>query len=257
MLPENSLPAFKKSVELGVTTLELDLAISKDKKVVVSHEPFISRTYCLDSLGKEIPKEDDKKYNLYQMTFNEIKTFDCGTKPHPRFPDQQHLKTYKPLLEEVIRLSDALNPKIRYNIEIKASPDYDNIFTPEPKEYVQLVLGVVNKFGIADRCNLQSFDIRILNEIKKQDPNIIIALLVDGSESIDDKLKKLDFKPEIISPTFQLLDINLVKMYQAEGFKIIPWTVNETQDMQQMMAMSVDGIITDFPDKLIALSTSN
>ena len=178
LLPENSLPAFQKAVELGVTTLELDLAISKDKKVVVSHEPFISRTYCLDSLGNEISEEDGKKYNFYQMTYEEIKLFDCGSKAHPRFPKQEHFKTNKPLLSEVIELGDSLNPDIRYNIEIKASPEYDNIFSPEPKEFVELVLEVINKYGIFDRSNLQSFDVRILNEIKQQAPKMKTALFI-------------------------------------------------------------------------------
>lgn len=256
LFPENSLPAFEKAVELGVTTLELDLAISKDKQVVVSHEPFISRTYCLDSLGNEIPKEDDKKYNLYQMTFEQIKMFDCGSKSHPRFPEQKKFKTYKPLLSEVITLADSLNPGIRYNIEIKAQPSYDGIFTPEPEEYVRLVLEVITTYGISSRCNLQSFDIRILNEIKKQKPEILQALLIDGSESIEDKLKELDFKPEIISPAFELLDAKAVKKYQNQGYKIIPWTVNTPEDMQVMMDLGVEGIITDFPDILLGLLTA-
>lgn len=256
LLPENSLPAFQKAIELGVNTLELDLAISKDKLVVVSHEPFISRTYCLDSLGNEIQEEDDKKYNLYQMTYEQIKTFDCGSKKHPRFPDQDQLKIYKPLLSEVITLADSLNSNIRYNIEIKAQPSYDGIFTPNPEEFVNLVLEVVKKYGILSRCNLQSFDVRILNEIKKQNNEIEIALLVDGSESIQEKLKELDFKPEIISPTFKLLNAVTVEKYQNQGYEIIPWTVNTPEDMRVMIDYGVDGIITDFPDRLIELLTT-
>ena len=256
LLPENSLPAFQKAIELGVTTLELDLAISKDKQVVVSHEPFISRIYCLDSLGNEIPEEDDKKYNLYQMTFEEIKMFNCGSKAHLRFPKQDNFKTYKPLLSEVITLADSLNQNIRYNIEIKAQPSYDEIFIPKPEEFVRLVLGVIQKYDISDRCNLQSFDVRVLNELKRQNPEIVQALLIDGSESIEEKLKELDFKPEIISPAFELLNKKMVGHYQNLDYKIIPWTVNTPEDMQVMIDLGVEGIITDYPDILVGLLTT-
>lgn len=252
LLPENSLPAFQKAVELGVTTLELDVVISKDKKVVVSHEPYMNRTICYDTTGAEIL--NDKAFNLYQMTYHQIKAFDCGSKTHPRFNGQKNMKTYKPLLSEVIGLADSLNPKIRYNIEIKANPQEYNISSPEPKEFVQLVMDVVNSHDITKRSNLQSFDVNILNEIKKQTPDIEQALLVEGGESIDTKLKALNFKPEIISPAFELLTTENVKGYQKEGYRVIPWTVNRLKDMESMMTMGVDGIITDYPERLIELT---
>ena len=231
LLPENSLPAFEKAVTLGVNTLELDLAISKDKQVVVSHEPFMSRFYCLKPNGEEISINQDLAFNFYEMDYDSIKLFDCGTKRHPRFPQLKNMKTHKPLLSEVFKLSDALNSEIRYNIEIKAKPEYDNIYTPEPKEYVALVLKVIDEYNIGERCNLQSFDIRILEEIKRQAPSMTQALLVDENEVIADKLNALSFKPEIISPYFQLLTKDVVAQYQKEGYSII----------------------TDYPDVLIGI----
>lgn len=253
LLPENSLPAFKKAIELGVNTLELDLAISKDKKVVVSHEPFFSRFYCLDPNGNEIPKEKDKLINLYTMAYSAIKQFDCGSKTHDRYPEQENLKTYKPLLEEVFDLGDSLNKKIRYNIELKAKPEYDNIYTPQPKEFVSLVLNEINRKSVFNRCNLQSFDSRILEEVKKQAPKMKVALLIDENEDIDEKLKTLSFKPEIISPYYELLIKSEVKNYQKNGFKIIPWTVNKVNDMKVMIDFGVNAIITDYPDRLLPL----
>lgn len=253
LLPENSLPAFKKAIELGVNTLEMDLAISKGKQVVVSHEPFISRFYCLYPDGSEIPLDDDMKYNFYQMTYDSIKQFDCGSKAHDRFPDQEKVKVYKPLLSEVFMFSDAINPNIKYNIEIKAKPEYDNVYTPEPEEFVRLVLKEIDEYKVFNRTNLQSFDVRILEEIKKQAPTMKVALLVDENESIDDKLKELSFKPKIISPYFKLLSKENVKIYQKENYQIIPWTVNDTEDMLDMLNFKVDGIITDYPDVLINL----
>lgn len=251
LLPENTLEAFIKAIELGVHTLELDIAVSKDNIVVVSHEPFISRKTCLDIHGNKIPKKDDKKYNLYNMPFEEIKLFDSGSKKHKKFPFQKKIKTYKPTLLEVIQTCEALNGNIKYNIEFKARPEYDNNFTPEPKQFVDLVLNTIN--GVSHRTNLQSFDLRVLEEINIQSPDIDVAILINKNEDIADKLNLLSYKPEIISPYFKLLSIDNVTKYQKEGYKVIPWTVNKEKHLKRMIDFNVDGIITDYPDRLIEL----
>lgn len=251
LLPENSIPAFKKAIELGVQTIELDVAVSKDNIVVVSHEPFISRKTCLDVNGNKIPKEEDKKYNLYSMPFEDIKMFDSGSKKHKKFPFQKNIKTYKPALLEVIQTCDALNNNIKYNIEFKSRPEYDNKFVPEPKQFVDLVLNTVKE--VAHRINLQSFDLRILEEVKSQSPDIDVAILINKNESIAQKLSQLSCKPEIISPYFKLLSQEYVYKYQKEGFKVIPWTVNKKKHLKRMIDFRVDGIITDYPNKLIEI----
>ncbi|MCF7560410.1 glycerophosphodiester phosphodiesterase [Sabulilitoribacter multivorans] len=253
LMPENTLQAFKKALELGVHTLELDLVVSKDNVVVVSHEPYMNSVICWDANGNEILKSDEKNHNLYQMIFDSIKQYDCGTKFHPRFPGQEKFKAYKPSLEEVIKASKSLNPNIKFNIEIKAEPKYDGIFTPKPREFVKLVLDVINQNNAFIETNLQSFDVRILEEIKRQESKMKVALLVDEDETIDDKLAKLSFKPEIISPYFKLLSKEIVAQYQKEHYQIIPWTVNDVDDMQQMIDFNVDGIITDYPDRLVEI----
>ena len=253
LLPENSLPAFEKAIELGVHTLELDLAVSKDGIVVVSHEPYMSRIICQKPDGSDITLDEDRLYNLYQLTFAEIQTFDCGTKFHERFPNQKLVSASKPSLAQVFDLAEAKNSNIKYNIEIKAQPKYDNIFTPEPAEFVQLVLEQINKYNVFERTNLHSFDLRILEEVKRQAPTMPVAVLVDGNENIIEKYSALSFKPEIISPYFQLLNPHLVIELQSEGFQVIPWTVNQVEDMQRIIDFGVDAIITDYPDKLLAL----
>ena len=102
LLPENSIVAMKKAVDLGVTTLELDVVISADHQVLLSHEPFLSHEICLDSNGNEIYENNEKSYNLYKMNYDEIRKCDCGSKIHPRFLSQEKVKTYKPLLSEMI-----------------------------------------------------------------------------------------------------------------------------------------------------------
>ena len=253
LMPENTLEAFKKAIKLGVHTIELDVAVSKDNIVVVSHEPFMSRTTCLDASGLEIPEADDKKHNLYQMTFDEIKQFDCGTKYHPRFTEQEKIKTYKPALDEVIKASKKLNPRIKFNIEFKAKPEYDEVFTPKPRSFVALVLNVINENKAFGVTNFQSFDLRILEEIKLQSPKMKVALLIDHDEDIWGKLALMSYEPEIISPHYKLLDTKIAKGLQAENFQVIPWTVNEVEDLKQIIEFNVDGIITDYPNRLLSI----
>jgi glycerophosphoryl diester phosphodiesterase len=129
LLPENSLPAFEKAIDLGVNTLELDIAITKDNKVVVSHEPFMNPVICYNLEGKSIPDSLEKYYNLYKMNYEDIKEFDCGSKFHPRYPKQVKLKTYKPLLSEVFDLVTSKNSDVKFNIEIKSELSYYVIMT--------------------------------------------------------------------------------------------------------------------------------
>ncbi|KAB8154197.1 glycerophosphodiester phosphodiesterase [Kordia sp. TARA_039_SRF] len=249
LFPENSMIGFEKAIELGVHTLELDVVISKDKKVVVSHEPFMNHEIALDVQGNSIPKSDELNYNLYQMNYDSIRQYDCGSKHHPRFPNQEKIKVAKPLLSEVIQMAEAKTEKtIRYNIEIKRTPSNDEIFTPKVAEFVRLVIDVIQKHDLSNRVNLQAFDLETLEEIKKQAPSIKIALLVDGGESIDEKLQQLSFSPEIISPYYKLLTQKNIENYKKKQFLIIPWTVNKKSDMLQLIDWNVDGIITDYPN---------
>ncbi len=253
LLPENSLPAFEKAIDLGVHTLELDIAISKDNQVVVSHEPYMNPVICHTPNGKEISDSLGMSYNLYKMNYDEIKHFDCGSKFHPIYPNQENIKTYKPLLSEVFQLVKSKDSDVKFNIEIKSEPDYYDVYTPQPDVYVKLVLDEIEKYRMFNRVNLQSFDLAILEEIKKQSPKMRVALLVDEDEGISTKLNQMSYKPEIISPYYKLIFGQLVEEYQAQGFEIIPWTVNKKQDMEQMISWQVDGIITDYPNRLIEI----
>ena len=251
LLPENSLPAFEKAIDLGVNTLELDIVVTKDDKVVVSHEPYINPVICYDPDGRSISDSLQTHYNLYKMNYEDIKAFDCGSKFHPTYPKQEKLKTYKPLLSEVFDLVISKNSDVNFNIEIKSEPKYYGIFTPQPEAYVRMVLDEINKYDNSSVVNLQSFDIKILEEIKKQDPKMKVALLIDEDETIQNKLEELSYKPEIISPYFKLLTVQSIEEYQLKGFQIIPWTVNAKADLKQMIKWNVNGIITDYPDRLI------
>jgi glycerophosphoryl diester phosphodiesterase len=253
LYPENTLPAFAKAIEIGVTTLELDVIISKDNKVVVSHEPYLNPLICLDTDKSEIPDSLATKRNLYKLTYDEIRQFDCGSKEHPFFPNQERIATYKPLLTEVFDLAASLDSDVHFNIEIKARPEYDYEYTPEPEVFVDLVLKVIQNSGMLHRSTLQSFDLRILEAIRKQNSDITVALLIDENEDIDKKMSELSFQPQVLSPYFKLLSVDIVKAKKKEGFQIIPWTVNETFDIDEVLSWNVDGIISDYPDRVLKI----
>ena len=258
LLPENTIASFKEAIKLGVHAVELDIVITGDNKVVVSHEPFMSQIYCLKPDGSQLTSDEDQKYNLFQMSYEEIKQFDCGFKKHPRFPNQKDQKAYKPLLKEVIETCENFAKKnshqpISYVIEIKSNPKYYNVFYPEPYEYVKLVLETISAYDFKKRIVLKSFDVAVLNEIKKQGPEIKVSLLVNREEVISDKLERLNFTPEILGPYYELLNKEEVIKYQDLGLLIYTWTVNEMTDIERIQSYGVDGIITDFPNRLIGV----
>ncbi|KAF2080118.1 glycerophosphodiester phosphodiesterase family protein [Flavobacterium sharifuzzamanii] len=253
--PENSIPAFLSAVKKGADVVELDVVISKDQKVVVSHEPFMSSQYMLDSEGKTIVKDKEKSFNLYEMTYDSIRKFDGGSRGNNAFPMQQKQKTYKPLLSEVIDsvedyiAKNNLKP-VRYNIEIKSEKSDYGKRQPEPEAFTDLVMKIVKEKGIVQKINIQSFDPTVLNVMHKRYPKTKIAYLV-GDGGIAKNLLLLDFKPEIYSPHYKLLNQEAVDSLRFMKMKIIPWTVNDDKAIDNMIQLQVDGIITDYPEKVL------
>lgn len=256
LMPENTIAAFLHAVELGVTTLELDLVVSKDGKLIVSHEPYFSHEMCADPQGARIAS--DTLYNIYQMTYEEIARFDCGSIEHPRFPDQEKMKVGKPLLSEVVQvvesyLGDNNLPAINYNIELKTKEETDDIYHPSPAAFSDLVYQKITDLNIWDRVNIQSFDFRTLQYFHEKYPEVQLAVLVEGEQDFEKNIERLGFTPEIYSCYYQLISQEIVKKLQNEGLAVIPWTVNDTKDMQELISWGVDGIITDYPDRAIEL----
>jgi glycerophosphoryl diester phosphodiesterase len=251
LMPENSLEGFIKAVELGVTTLEMDVVISKDNQVVVSHEPFMSYRKCLTPEGKEFGESEEMGFNLYQMDYDLIRKFDCGSKYNEAFPEQQKLATYKPLLGEVLDTIVYRFPlkNIRYNIELKSLPEGDFIHHPDPQQFCNLVLAEIRKRNLESRVILQSFDFRILQYLKEAKTSAKLALLVENELSFEENLERLGFKPDIYSPWFPYVDSQLVALCRKNQLKIIPWTVNEPDDIERMVNLQVDEIITDYPNR--------
>ena len=257
-MPENSIPAMLHGVELGVRTLELDCVISADGKVVVSHDVFMSSDIMLKPDGSPIEKSEEKQYALYKMTYDSIRHFPEGVKPHPKFPGQAQVRTYKPLLADLIDSVEAyvaahhLKP-VYYNMETKSSPGGDDLFHPKPEQFVALVMAVVKSRGIGSRVTIQSFDPRTLQALHKTDPGQTTALLVENMDGFTKNIDRLGFTPSIYSPNYLLVNADLVKEAHAHSVAVLPWTVNQETDLKAMAALGVDGIISDYPDRLIKL----
>lgn len=257
-LPENTIEAFLGALHQGVDVIELDVVISKDLKVVVSHEPYMSHVYMSKPSGEAILKAEEKTYNLFQMTYDSIKTFDSGSRGNKNFPEQKKLKTYKPLLSDVFTsIENEIKTKnltsVKYNIEIKSSKNAYGIYQPQPEKFIDLVMQVINDFKMNDKVNIQSFDPKVLNLFHDKYPKTEIAYLVSKGY-IKNNLKNLNFKPSIYSPNFNLIkDQATVDSLKTMNIKIIPWTVNNKNDIKKMIHLKVDGIITDYPNRVFPL----
>lgn len=260
LLPENSIPGFLQALDLGVTTLEMDLVISADRQVVVSHDPVMSPVICRHPDGRPVEEADDVR--LFALQMDEIALFDCGTRAHPSFPDQQLIPVSKPLLRDVIRAAEAHarengREAPLYNVETKSRPDGDGVYHPDPQTFVDLVIRVLLEEGVADRSTLQSFDPRTLAAAAGAGWAYETAILVgeEQAEWLEQPMEEwrgiLGFQPTILSPAWKRVNERLVARAHEHGMKVIPWTVNNPLDMQRMMALDVDGLITDYPDRIV------
>ena len=259
LMPENTIPSMKKAIDDGANIIEVDIQISKDNLVMVAHDAYINPTFSLMTDGSEIPEEDARKYILYQMNYSEIRKFDVGSKLHKDFPTQKKVRAYIPLLGELIDsveqyTKDKELPSMIYNIEIKSNPEKDGVYQPEPATLIKLVMDVLNMKNIAGRFYIQSFDVRQIKEVHNKYPQVVIGFLTSKKDvSLEDNLKQIGFKPEIYSPQYKLTTKTLINKCHDLGMKYVPWTVNTTEEMSQLIELGVDGIITDYPDLLSTL----
>lgn len=258
LLPENTIPAFTYALDLGVNTLELDVVVTKDKVVVVSHEPFLNHEICRTLSGNKIAEAEEKSYNIYELDFAELIQYDCGLEPHSKFPEQKNIPVSKPSLQEMIEASEKrANETNRaaplYNIEIKRTKEGDLRYHPDFKEFTDLTMDVISKNNIASRTTVQCFDLEVLQYLKSAYPDQAQVFLVANKKSPMENMEELGHVPQVYSPYYLLVDEDLVEFCKQKKMKLIPWTVNEVVDMKKMIALGVDGIITDYPDRLIKL----
>ncbi len=255
LMPENTIPAYLKAIDFGVTTLEMDAVITADSQVVMSHEPFFNHEITTRADGSYVTVAEERSLNIYHMSYNEVRKYDVGLKPNPRFPQQQKMAAVKPLLRDVIDSVEAYTAKtgkhpVQYNIETKCMPLTDDLYHPKPPRFVDLLMAIIKEKKVESRVIIQSFDIRSLQYLHKVYPSMKTALLVEDSDKkpFALQLQALGFIPTIYSPAYQLVTPLLVKQCHDTGIQIIPWTVDDKPTITQLTNLGVDGIISDYPN---------
>lgn len=257
-VPENTIPSFIKALELGADTIELDVVISGDNKVLVSHEPWFNSVISTQPDGSPIPFATQREFNIFKMQYSEVAKFDVGILGNKDFPQQVKMKAHKPLLSEVFKdvnkyAKEKKLKKVRYNIEIKSNPEGDDKFHPAPVAFAKLVYDEITKAKMQKQVIVQSFDERPLRETHKLNDKLPLALLIDRSnkDGVEKNIERLGFTPDTYSPHFSLVDAVLVKFCRQRNIKIVPWTVNEIADLERMKTFVLDGIISDYPDRVV------
>jgi glycerophosphoryl diester phosphodiesterase len=255
LMPENTIPAMLRAIDLGVTTLEMDALITKDRKVIISHDPYFNAEISTKPDGIYVNRNEEKNFVIFNMDYATTQSFDVGMKPYPHFPRQQKIPVHKPLLSELIDSVEAycIVHKISapfYNIETKCLPSTDNIYHPPPAEFVDLLMEVILSKNILPRTIIQSFDPRTLILVHQKYPATKTSLLIEGFDkrALDQQINSLGYTPEIYSPEYTLVSDSLIKKCHALGMKVIPWTVNDAAGIKKLKDMKADGVISDYPD---------
>jgi len=240
MRPENTLPAFEYAIDAGVDVLELDLAVTRDNVLVVSHDPTLSKPVCSG------PKDHAV---IHELTLDQVREYDCGALQNPAFPKQAPVPgTRMPTLDEVF----ALAPKghFEFNVETKIFPDRPEL-TPPPDEFARLLLEAIRRHKLEDRVIVQSFDYRTLHAVKKLAPAIRLSALYEGGPKDYVTLAR-EGEASIVSPNLITVTPEKVKAAHDAGLQVVPWTANRPADWEKLAAAHVDAIISDDPAALIA-----
>ena len=274
--PENTLTAFESAARLGVNTLELDIGITADGVPVVSHDRALNRFFTRDARGEWLPTRGPLIHalSLAQLQRYDVGRLQPGTSYAREFNLQQAVDGERvPTLAAVFERVKTLGAgELNFNIETKLNPNASgDTLAPEP--FVRAVLAVIRQAGMTERVMLQSFDWRTLEVVHQLAPNMRTAYLTGAppvagnpNEALWTAGRRLSAyggsMPKLVhaaagpakgvtwSPHWRQLDPDQLKQAQALGLSVVPWTVNERADMKRLMDWGVDGLITDYPDRL-------
>ena len=280
LMPENTLPAFARAMEIGVTTLELDTSITKDGVVVITHDSRLNPDITRLADGKWLETPVDRGVPILSLTVEELQQFDVGrikpgSKYAERHPEQQAVDgTRIPTLTDLFALvRKSGNQRVRFNIETKISP-FERDLTPSPEAFVDALLGAITEEKMASRVSIESFDWRTLKIIQQRAPDIPTVYLSSQQKFLDTinaegregsawtaGLNVREFGGSVArmvkaaggavwSPYFGDVDEAKIREAQALGLKVVVWTVNQVKDIERMLTWKVDGIISDYPNRV-------
>ena len=238
--PENTIPAFEYAIAQGVDVLELDMGVTKDGVLVVSHDSILRPPVCVGPKPQAV---------IFDSTLAELREFDCGVTKNPGFPKQEPVPgTRIPTLDQVFSL--ASKGTFKFNIETKIDPKHPEL-APPPDEFARRVLELIRKHKLEKRIILQSFDFRTLHEMKKLAPEIQLSALISGPSKSYVEVAKAS-GATIISPEYHSVTAELVKEAHDAHLKVVAWTANQPADWDRLILAGVDAIISDDPGALIA-----
>lgn len=257
LMPENTIEAMKNALDMGVNTLELDLQVSADGLVVVSHDAYFHPRYATRPDGTPIKKEDPKEY-IYTMPYSEVVRYDVGNRPSEVWPDKACFPAVKPLADDLIDFVEGYVKEkgyspVRYNIEIKSKKGKgEGTYWPSYTEFVDKCVKLLLSKHLDDRLVVQCFDDRALNFMHEKYPELVLSYLVDAKAGdFDSYMAKLKFTPQWLSPHYSMVDEELVAKCREKGIRLVPWTVDKPEDIDRMIELKVEAIISNYPDRVL------
>ena len=256
-MPENTVSAMKNAIDLGIKTLEFDLQLSGDGHVVVSHDNYFHPRYSTRPDGTLIMPEDPKEY-LYTMPYDSILKYDVGLRFVERWPDQVKVAEVKPLATNLIDFCENYAAekgfKPGYNIEIKSmAGEGEGTLWPDYVEFCDKCVDLLLSKNLGNRLIVQTFDIRALEYIHENWPNVILSYLTEDETDIETILGQISFKPEWWSPNHEVITPENVAYCHKRGIKVVPWTVDDPDEIRRMVSCKVDAIISNYPDRLLEI----
>lgn len=258
LMPENTIEAMQNALATGVPVLELDLHVTADSQVVVSHDPWLNPVKILAPDGTPLDTAEARRVAIYSLTYDSLRLYDAGSLHNPAFPRRRDVKCHIPLASALIDSAEVTarrlgQPAPAYNIEIKSWPTKDGVLSPDYRAFADLCMSVLLSKDLGDRLIVQCFDVRTLQYIHAKHPDVRLSYLVEADgRDYETQMRELGFTPYAYSPESRLLTDSVLALVHQSGMIAVPWTVDDKEEAVRLTRMGADAIITNAPDSVTA-----